>query len=315
MSTKMDLTIRRFLEELAAKPGPRLHDLSPVEARAALRAASAGDFEMPPVELKEVIIPVNSCANVSVTLVRPAGRAGPLPAVLYFHGGGWVLGDYEVFRRCVVELAHGVDATIAFVNYSLAPEARYPVPIEECYAATKWVADNGHDIGVDPRKLAIVGESAGGTIAAAVAGLARLRSGPEISVQVLHCPVTDLSTKSASMREFADGYFITEEMMRWCRDHYQPNVKDPLASPLLAPPDQLRGQPPALIITAEFDPVRDEGEAYARKLMDAGVALIAVRYLGAIHAFMSLNPLKDTPMARAATIQTCGVLRGAFARR
>ena len=117
------------------------------------------------------------------------------------------------------------------------------------------------------------------------------------------------------MREFADGYFITEEMMRWCRDHYQPNVTDPLASPLLAPPDQLRGQPPALIITAEFDPVRDDGEAYARKLMDAGVAVIAVRYLGAIHAFMSLNPLKDTPMARAATIQTCGALRGAFARR
>jgi acetyl esterase/lipase len=269
---------------------------------------------MPLVELKEVVIPLEPRANVSVTLVRPAGRKGSLPAILYFHGGGWVLGDYEVFQRCVVELAHGADATVAFVNYSLAPEARYPVPIEECYAAAKWVADNGHRIDVDPSKLAIVGESAGGAIAAAVVGLARLRGGPKISIQVLHCPVTDLSTQSDSKREFADGYFITEQMARWFCDHYQPNVTDPLASPLLASPEQLRGQPPALIVTAEFDLVRDEGEAYARKLMDAGVTVTAARYLGTIHAFMSLNPLKDTPMARAAAVQTCGVLREAFAR-
>ena len=120
----MELTTREFLEALAAQPGPRLHELSPVEARAALRAASAGDFAMPRVELKEVVIPLEPRANVSVTLVRPAGRKGSLPAILYFHGGGWVLGDYEVFQRCVVELAHGADATVAFVNYSLAPEAR-----------------------------------------------------------------------------------------------------------------------------------------------------------------------------------------------
>jgi acetyl esterase/lipase len=310
----MDLTTRRFLDALAAQPGPRLHELSPIEARAALRAASAGDFALPPVELKDVLIPLESGANVSVTLVRPAGRKGPLPAVLYFHGGGWVLGDYEVFRRCVVELAHGADATVAFVNYSLAPEARYPLPIEQCYAATRWVADNGHGIDVDPSRLAIVGESAGGAIAAAVVGLARLRGEPKISVQVLHCPVTDLSARSDSQREFADGYFATEQMMQWCRGHYQPNVTDPLASPLLASPEQLRGQPPGFIVTAEYDPYRDEGEAYGRKLMDAGVMVTATRYVGTIHAFMSLNPLKDTPMARAAAVQTHSVLRAAFAR-
>jgi acetyl esterase len=310
----MDLTTRKFLDALAAQPGPRLHELSPVEARAALRAASAVDFATPRVELQDVVIPLEPRANVSMTLVRPAGRKGPLPAILYFHGGGWVLGDYEVFQRWVAELAHGADATVAFVNYSLAPEARYPVPIEECYAAAKWVADNGHRIDVDPSKLAIVGESAGGAIAAAVVGLARLRGGPKISVQVLHCPVTDLSTQSDSKREFADGYFITEQMARWFQDHYQPNVTDPLASPLLASPEQLRGQPPALVVTAEFDPVRDEGEAYARKLMAAGVPVTAARYLGTIHAFTSLNPLKDTPMARAAAVQTYGVLREAFAR-
>jgi acetyl esterase len=310
----MDLTTRKFLDALAAQPGPRLHELSPVEARAALRALSAGHFAMPPVELKEAVIPLEPGANVSVTLVRPAGRKGSMPAILYFHGGGWVLGDFKVFQRCVVELAHGADATVAFVNYSLAPEARYPVPIEECYAATKWVADNSHRLDIDPGKLAIVGESSGGAIAAAVVGLARLRGGPKISVQVLHCPVTDLSTQSESKREFADGYFITEEVARWFREHYQPNVMDSLASPLLASPEQLRGRPPALILTAELDPVRDEGEAYARKLMDAGVTVTAVRYLGTIHAFMSLNPLMDTPVARAAAVQTYDVLRDAFAR-
>jgi len=310
----MDLTTRRFLDALAAQPGPQLHELSPVEARAALRAASAGNFEAPPVELREVTVLLESRAPVPLTLVRPAGRNGPLPCVIYVHGGGWVLGDYEVFRRCVVELAHGADAMVAFVNYSLAPEARYPVPIEQCYAAVRWLADTGRDVDIDPSKLAIVGESAGGAIAAAVVGLAGRRGGPRISAQVLHCPVTDLSRQSASMREFAEGYFISERMMRWCREHYQPDVTDPLASPLLTPSEQLRSFPPTLVITAECDPVRDEGEAYARRLMEAGVAVTATRYLGTIHAFMSLNPLKDTPMARAAALQTYGALREAFGR-
>jgi acetyl esterase len=212
---------------------------------------------------------------------------------MYIHGGAWVLGDYEVFQRSVVELAHGADATVAFVNYSLAPEARYPIPIEECCAGARWLADNGRDIDIDPSQLAIVGESAGGAIAAAVVGLAGRRGGPRISVQVLHCPVTDLSKQSASMLEFAEGYFVSEKMIRWCRDHYQPNVTESLASPLLTPSEQLRSCPPTLVITAEYDPIRDEGEAYARKLMAAGVAVTATRYLGTIHAFMSLNPLKE----------------------
>lgn len=309
----MDLTTRRFLDVLASQPGPKLHDLSPVEVRAVLRAASAGNFELPPVELREVTIPLESRAHVSLTLVRPGGRNGPLPCIMYIHGGGWVLGDYAVFERCVIELAHGADATVAFVNYSLAPEAKYPVPIEECYAAARWLADNAREVDIDASKLAIIGESAGGAIAAAVVGLAALRGGPSISVQVLHCPVTDLSRQSASMREFGEGYFIDEQMMRWCRDHYRPDVTDPLASPLLAPSEQLRGYPPTLVITAECDPVRDEGEAYARRLMDAGAAITATRYLGTIHAFMSLNPLKDTPMARGAALQTYGALREVFA--
>jgi acetyl esterase len=309
----MDLTTQDFLEFLATLPGPKLHEMSPEDARMALRAVSAGTFATPPVALREVTSPLEADRHVRVTLVRPRNLVGHrLPIVIYIHGGGWVLGDYEVFSRCVAELANSTGAMIAFVQYSLAPGARFPTPIEECYAAAKWLAENADQIDGDATKLAIIGESAGGAIAAAVAQLANTRRAPSIAAQVLYCPVANVSEQSDSMRQFADGYFLTEPMMKWCLDHYGPDPTSPLASPALAPLAELQGQPPALIVTAEFDPVRDEGESYARKLLQAGVRVTATRYLGTIHAFMSLNQLRDTAAARAVLNHTSSFLRQIF---
>ncbi|MCI0559079.1 MAG: alpha/beta hydrolase, partial [Nitrososphaera sp.] len=196
-----------------------------------------------------------------------------------------------------------------------APEAQYPVQIEQAYAATKWVAENGKSINIDPSRLALVGDSVGGNMAAAVTLLAKERGGPKIALQELFYPVTDVNFDTPSYNEFQDGYWLTRKAMQWFWDNYAPDSatrKEPTASPLQASIDQLNGLPPALVIIDEHDVLRYEGEAYAHKLMQAGVPVTATRYLGTIHDFMMLNPISDTPPVRGAIDQACDMLARAL---
>jgi acetyl esterase len=236
---------------------------------------------------------------------------------MYFHGGGWVLNDQETYDRLIREVANGAEAAVVFVNYTRSPEGRYPVAVEEAYAATQWGATNGVTLGLDTERLAVAGDSSGGNLATVVALLAKERGGPALACQVLFYPTVDADFDTDSYQQFAGGPFLTRNAMKWFWDQYAPDVArraEPTASPLRASVDQLRGLPPALIMTAEFDVLRDEGEAYARRLGEAGVPVTAVRYLGTIHAFTVLNALANTPAARAAIAQASSVLRNVFAK-
>jgi acetyl esterase len=225
---------------------------------------------------------------------------------MYFHGGGWVLGGADTHDRLLRDLANGAHATIVFVNYTLSPEVKYPVPVEQGYAAAKWVEENGQTINVNPSRMEVVGDSVGGNMAAAVALLAKQRGGPKINFQLLFYPVTDANFDTPSYNAYQDGYFLTREAMKWFWDNYtsnQTNRKEPTVSPLQASIEQLKGLPSTLIINGEFDVLRDEGEAYAHKLIEAGVPVTAVRYHGTIHDFVMLNPITDTPPVRGAILQ------------
>jgi len=236
---------------------------------------------------------------------------------MYFHGGGWVLGDKETHDRLVRQIANGANAAVVFVEYTRSPEARYPVAIEEAYAATKWVSEMGQILNVDPTRLAVAGDSEGGNMAVAVTLLAKERGGPEIKLQVLFYPVTDAKFDTESYEEFAQGYSLTRDTMKWFWNHYAQNtaVRDKsTASPLRASTEELRGLPPALIITAECDVLRDEGEAYELKLRQADVPVTRTRYPGMIHDFVMLNALAGTGAARDALREATDALRHAFLR-
>jgi acetyl esterase len=239
-----------------------------------------------------------------------------LPAVVFVHGGGWVVGGKDTHDRLVREIAHGAEAAVVVVDYSRSPEARYPVAVEEVYAVLAWVRSHGGSIGVDPTRVALVGDSAGGNLVAAVTLLGRSRGGPTADLQVLLCPATDTSFSQPSYAEFGDGYFLTRDGLQWAWDQYVPDSmarEASMVAPLRASMSELAGLPPALVITAECDILRDEGEAYARRLIAAGVRVTATRYLGTIHAFTVLNPLAHTPATRAAVGQITHALRDALA--
>jgi acetyl esterase/lipase len=321
MNTTLDPTTRAFLDAVNSKGGPALKDLPLPDARRVLTSAQAVQVEKPQVEIEEATVPCEKYGDVPVRIVRPkgasraAGAGGILPGVIYLHGGGWVLGDWSTHDRLVRELAVGAGATLIFVEYTRSPEARYPAAAEQAYAATKWAADNAGTVGIHPAKLAVAGDSVGGNLAAAVTLLAKSRGGPKIGMQVLFYPVTDAGMDTPSYTEFAEGHFLTRDSMRWFWEQYAPDASvrgQPLASPLKTPAEHLRNLPRALVITAEADVLRDEGEAYARKLMTAGVPVTATRYLGAIHDFVMLNSLATSPPTRAAIAQACGLLRAAW---
>ncbi|MEV1176944.1 alpha/beta hydrolase, partial [Nonomuraea sp. NPDC049784] len=255
--------------------------------------------------------------HVRVHVVKPVDSVGEVPVVLFLHGLGWVLGDAGTHKRLVREFALGTDAAVVFVEYERAPEARYPVAVEQCYAVAKWIFERGGEIGLDGSRMAAVGDSAGGNLVAALTLLAKERGEVRLVQQVLFCPVTDADFDTSSYREFAQGYFLGRETMRWFWDQYLPDVRrrsEATASPLRATLEQLRGLPPALVVTGEADVVRDEGEAYAAKLRAAGVPVVSMRYHGTVHGFMVLDPLRGTDAARAALIQALDTLHVALHR-
>lgn len=305
-----------FLDAVAAAGGPPIYTLSPEDARQVLAGAQAGPVALQAADIESRVLPVGPSGEVRVRIVRPAGNQETLPVVIYFHGGGWILGDGQTHDRLVREIANGSGAAVIFVEYSRSPEAQYPVPIEEAYAVTRYVAENPGAFNVDATRLAVVGDSVGGNMAAAVTLLAKERGGPEIAHQVLFYPVTDANFDNGSYTTYAEGPWLTRAAMQWFWDAYLPDVDrraEPTASPLQATLQQLEGLPPALVITDEHDVLRDEGEAYAARLAEAGVDVTQVRYLGTIHDFVMLNGLAETPATRAAIAQANATLRGAFA--
>ena len=306
---------RSLLKSLQQNPGPPIYTLLPDKARAVLSGLQASStVQKLPAEIENRTIPGGPNAKeISITIVRPQSNSNEtLPAVMYFHGGGWVLGGFDTHERLVRELANKANVVVIFVNYTPSPEAKYPVALEEAYAATKWIAQNGKTVNVNASRLAVAGDSVGGNMAAAVALLAKERDGPPIRFQLLFYPVTDANFETSSYMKYQEGYWLSREAMKWFWDNYvsnQTNIKEPTVSPLRASIDRLRGLPPTLIINGEFDVLRDEGEAYAHKLMEAGVQVTAVRYHGTIHDFVMLNALSDTPAARGAIDQASNSLR------
>lgn len=289
---------RAYIERERAKGGRSLDRLAVAEARQLMRDMQAGGVPHDAVRVSRYAVD-----DFSVRIVRPAGVRGPLPIVVYYHGGGWVLGDFDTHARMVADLATASASAIVFVEYTCAPEAPFPLPLEQCYRALTWAAAQGATLGLDPKRISIAGDSAGGNLAAAVALLAARRGGPQVRFQALLYPVADCDFSTGSYRDFESGLNLDLPAMRWFWDHYIPDPdlrRQPLASPLRAPLDDLRNLPPALVITAECDVLRDEGEAFARKLAQAGVPVTAVRFAGVLHAFMMIDELAFSTQAVSA---------------
>jgi acetyl esterase/lipase len=293
---------RAFAEATAAPPF--LFDLGPEQGRRTVDEVQSPEVAVPGT-IKETL------PEAGVTIFRPEQVAGPLPVILYLHGAGWVFGNNHTHDRLVRELALGTGAAVVFSDYDLSPEARYPVAITQNHTAARWVVEHGTEHGLDASRMAVAGDSVGGNMAAALTLTAKEHGDIALAGQVLFYPVTDASFDTGSYHEFATGYFLRLDAMQWFWDQY---TTDPAqraeitASPLRATVEQLAGLPPALVVTAEADVLRDEGELYAAKLRAAGVPVTAVRYQGVIHDFVMLNALRETHAAQAAITQAVAFL-------
>ena len=302
--------------DATAKP-PFLFQLPPAEGRKAVDEVQSGAIAQPDVDEEWISIP-SPAGEVHVRIVKPAGSVGTLPVLLYIHGAGWVFGDAHTHDRLVRELAAGVNAAVVFPDYSRSPEAHYPIAIEQNYATAQWIVNNGATRNLDASRIAVVGDSVGGNMSIALTMMAKERGGPRLAAQVLFYPVTDANFDTPSYQQFAEGYFLSRDGMQWFWDQYttsEAQRNEITASPLRATTEQLAGLPPALVITGEADVLRDEGEAYARKLRTAGVPVTAVRYQGIIHDFVMLNALRETRAAEAAIKQAISFLSDALGSR
>ncbi|MFF0042541.1 alpha/beta hydrolase [Streptomyces mirabilis] len=300
--------------EATANP-PYLFDLAPAEGRKAVDEVQSGEIEMPDIDEEWITVPGGPTGSVRARIVRPAGVTGILPVILYIHGAGWVFGNAHTHDRLVRELAVGAEAAVVFPEYDLSPEARYPVAIEQNYTVAQWVVQQGASKGLDGSRLAVAGDSVGGNMTAALTLMAKERGDVPLLQQVLFYPVTDANFDTGSYHQFATGYFLRRDGMQWFWDQYTTDEADRAqitASPLRATTEQLTGLPPALVITGEADVLRDEGEAYAGKLREAGVPVTAVRFQGIIHDFVMLNTLRGTHAAEAALTMATRTLHTAL---
>jgi acetyl esterase/lipase len=314
MSTHVQLEPEaQAFSEASANP-PYLFELEPEKGRAVVDGVQAEPISKPPVDIEDRMLDGGPNGQVSVRIMRPSNLPGRLPVIVYLHGAGWVFGNAHTHDRLIRELAVGAQAAVVFPDYSLSPEARYPTALEECYSVLQWVAAGGYDHSLDAARLAVAGDSVGGNMAAAMTLLAKARGGPAIRQQLLFYPVTDAAFDTDSYHQFATGYFLRRDAMMWFWDQYTRNTEERseiTVSPLRATTEQLQGLPPALVITAEADVLRDEGEAYANKLREAGVRVTAVRFQGIIHDFVMLNALASTGAARGAIdLATAWLRRG-----
>lgn len=312
----------------ATSTPPFLFELAPAEGRAAVERVQDAAIAKPAVDEEwiEVDAPRAPRGTVRVRILRPKGATGTLPVVLYTHGAGWVFGSAHTHDRLARDLCVGTGAALVFPEYTRAPDARYPVQNEESYAAAAWVARHGADKGLDAGRMAVAGDSVGGNMAVALSLMAAQRAdsdgdGVAFRAAVLFYPVTDAAFDTPSYAEFATGYFLARDGMRWFWDQYIPpgpgpeseaRRSEPTASPLRAPESMLRTLPPTLVITAECDVLRDQGEAFAARLRGAGVDVTAVRYGGIIHDFVMVNSMHDTNAARSAVRQAVVFIKDAI---
>ncbi|MDF2711223.1 MAG: esterase [Nonomuraea muscovyensis] len=294
---------------------PFLFHLPVAEGRAAVDEVQSGEIARAEIDEEWITVEGGPTGSVKARIVKPKGAAGSLPVVIYIHGAGWVFGNAHTHDRLVRELAVGAGAAVVFPEYDRSPEYRYPVAVEQNYAVARWVVTEGAGKGLDASRIAVAGDSVGGNMAIALTLMAKERGDVPLVQQVLFYPVTDAAFDTGSYHQFAEGYFLRRDGMQWFWDQYTADERqraEITASPLRATTDQLAGLPPALVITAEADVLRDEGEAYAAKLRAAGVPVVATRYLGVIHDFVMLNPLREMRGAQAAIDQAVHALRTAL---
>jgi acetyl esterase len=308
---RIDPQVRAFLAEINKDPSPfwELPQPKPQEILTGLQ-------NMTPVDMSGVTTTEQTITqdgqSVEIYIMKPEHITGKPGVLLFIHGGVWIVGNYENHQRLLRDLVVGSGQVGVFVEYTSLPEARFPTQLDQSYAALKWVAAHADEFGADGSRIAVAGNSVGGNMAAALSIMAKDRNGPKISLQVLMIPATDASVDTGSYHEYGEQRFLVRAFMKYGWDLYAPDAKtrdNPYVSPLRASIDQLKGLPPALVITAENDPLRDEGEAYARKLKEAGVTVAAARYNGTIHDFVLLNAIRNVPSTQAAIEQSSDNLR------
>ncbi|GAA3719270.1 alpha/beta hydrolase [Microlunatus aurantiacus] len=310
----LDPAAQEFCE--ATVTPPFLYQMTPEEGRKVVDSVQDAEIWKPEIDEKWITVEGGPTGTVPVRIVKPRTVTGVLPVILYTHGAGWVFGDAHTHDRLVRDLAVGTGAAVVFPEYTRSPDVRYPVANEQSYAAARWVVDHGAEEGLDGTRLAVAGDSVGGNMAIALTLMAKDRGDVAFRGQVLFYPVTDAAFDTGSYDEFADGYWLTREAMTWFWEQYTSSEAERSSitvSPLRATVEQLAGLPPALVINAECDVLRDEGEAYAAHLRRAGVPVTAVRYGGIIHDFVMVNALHGTPQSRAAVAQAVAHLSAVLA--
>ncbi|MFJ2899031.1 alpha/beta hydrolase [Streptomyces sp. NPDC087218] len=297
-------------------PHPRIYELPPEEGRKILSDLQSGEgVERPDVDEEWVDVDAGEWGTVRTRIIKPRGATGPLPVVFYIHGAGWVFGDDKTHDRLFRELTVGAGAAGVFPVYDWAPEKGYPTQVEQNYAVGEWLEENGADHGLDTSRVAVAGESVGGCMSAVFAQMNKDRGGLALKAQILLYPVTGPDFDTQSYHQFAEHYYLTRDGMKWFWDAYttdETKREEKYASPLRATLEDLKGLPPALVITAEADVLRDGGELYANKLREAGVEVTAVRVSGTVHDFMLLDSLRDTPATGVARKLSVDALREAL---
>ena len=308
----LDHTTDEFVKSLELKHVPPIYTLPTNEARKLHDELARSPVQNQiPANIEDKIIE----NNISIRIIRPLNNKNKLPVVIYFHGGGWILGSEDIYDSLIKQIANGANTAVIFLNYSLAPEAKYPTQIDESYRTALYISQHASEMNVDADNMVIMGDSAGGNIAIAITLMAKERKIPKIKYQILVYPITNVDMKTESYKKYADGPWVTKKAMEWSWNAYLPNSikgNEILASPLKASIDQLRGLPPALIITDDNDVLRDEGEEYAYNLIQADVDVVAVRYLGTQHGYLTLDSLKNTPAAKNTILLINSQLRKIF---
>lgn len=308
----LDKVTTEFIEKIEAKGGKPLYELTPNEARIFLSDVQKDNYSELAAEVQDMKIPTEDAGDVQVRLVRPMGKYGKIPLILYTHGGGWVMGDKDVYDMTIRHISIHTCSVVAFVEYSRSPEEKYPVAINQIYGVLKYFAENGDSYNIESSRIALAGDSVGGNMTAAVAMRAKKDGKINIMSQVLIYPVTDAAMDTVSYTEFKDGPWLSRKAMEWFWNSYLSGNKikeDGYVSPLKADAKDLSGLPQTLVITAENDVLRDEGEAFARKMIDAGVDTACIRVNNTCHDFIMLNALKESLAVKIVFIAVCEFLQ------
>jgi len=314
----LDSDVRKFTDKIAATGAKPLYELTPEEARQTLSALQNDRLERYTPDIREINVPLSGKQSMRVLIINAAGHQNPVPVIFYLHGGGWVMGDENTHARLINSLAAQTNAAVVFPVYTPSPEAQYPTTTENLFTVLQYISANAKDLNLDSQKIVVAGDSAGGNMATVMALMAKQNGNqPPILFQLLFYPVTSAELQSASYQQFANGPWLTQKAMTWFWDQYAPDPtkrRQINASPINASRSELENLPPALIITAQNDVLRDEGEAYARLLNEAGVQVTCVRINGTIHDFLMLNDLADSAPSKTALDLAVCTLRQVFSK-